>query len=91
MRSSLIRSAGQLSREQRIRQALVAQLKADESSLLVEDLSGGCEGGTVRISVASPLFSGKSVVAQHRMVNDVIREEMRTLHACHIKTTAIKS
>ncbi len=91
MRSSLIRSAGQLSREQRIRQALVAQLKADESSLLVEDLSGGCEGGTVRISVASPLFSGKSVVAQHRMVNDVIREEMRTLHACHIKTAAIKS
>jgi stress-induced morphogen len=91
LRSVLSRASGVLSREQRIRQALIAQLQAEESSLLVEDLSGGCDGGTVRISVASRLFAGKSVVAQHRLVNEVMREEMKSLHACHIKTTALKS
>ncbi len=79
---------GAVSREQRIRRVLIEQLKAEEKSLLVEDLSGGCDGGTVRISVVSPLFAGKTVVAQHRLVNEVIKEEMKSLHACHIKTAA---
>lgn len=85
------RAATQVSREHRIRAALLQQLEADEASLVVEDLSGGCDGGTVRISVASRLFAGKSVVAQHRLVNQVIQEEMKSLHACHIRTVALKS
>jgi stress-induced morphogen len=55
----------------------------------VEDLSGGCDGGTVRLFVASPLFAGKSVVAQHRMVNEIIRDEMKTLHAAIIQTKVV--
>ena len=78
--------SSELTREQRIRQALVTELSANEETLSVEDLSGGCDGGTVRISVESPLFAGKTVVQQHRMVNGVIKEEMKSLHAAMIKT-----
>jgi stress-induced morphogen len=72
-----------ISREERIRTSLVKELKPTE--LTVEDLSGGCDGGTVRISIESPLFVGKTVVAQHRMVQDLIKTEMNTLHAAIIE------
>jgi stress-induced morphogen len=90
MRFSLVRrfASSSVSREQRIRSALLEQLQAEPSSLSVEDLSGGCDGGTVRLFVVSPLFAGKSVVAQHRMVNEVLKEEMKSLHAAVIKTAA---
>ncbi len=90
MRACFVVRSG-ASREERIRRSLLSALHADASSLSVEDLSGGCEGGTVRLFVASPLFEGKSIVAQHRMVNEAIKEEMKTLHAAIIKTSVIKS
>ena len=73
-------------REERIRSILLKELQANETTLEVEDLSGGCDGGTVRISVESPLFEGKNVVQQHRLVNGAIKEEMKSLHAAIIKT-----
>lgn len=84
MRVSHIRLA--LSREQRVRKALIEQLEANASTLEVVDLSGGCDGGTIRIVVESPKFIGKTVVAQHRLVNEVIADEMKTLHAAVIET-----
>lgn len=88
MRASLVALA---TREQRIRAALLTNLQADPASLSVEDLSGGCDGGTIRLFVASPLFAGKSIVAQHRLVNEVIKEEMKTLHAAVIKTAVTQA
>lgn len=73
-------------REARIRTSLLKSLEANEATLEVEDLSGGCDGGTVRITVESPLFRGKNVVQQHRLVNQTIAEEMKNLHAAMIKT-----
>jgi BolA-like protein 3 len=73
-------------REARIRASLLKSLQANEATLDVEDLSGGCDGGTVRITVESPLFRGKNVVQQHRMVNETIADEMKNLHAAMIKT-----
>ena len=46
----------------------------DPSALSVQDISGGC-GSMYAITVASGHFKGKSVVKQHRMVNEVLRAE----------------
>lgn len=73
-------------REKRVKAVLLAQLQANPKTLEVVDLSGGCDGGTIKITVESPLFVGKRVVQQHRLVNDAIAEEMKTLHAASITT-----
>merc|ERR1711991_251819 len=73
-----------LSRQERIHASLAKELSP--TALEVEDLSGGCDGGTVRISIESPQFVGKTVVAQHRLVQDIIAPEMKTLHAAIIET-----
>jgi len=41
------------------------------------------------IEVVSPLFKGKSLVQQHKMVYDSLREELRgQIHALSLKTRA---
>jgi stress-induced morphogen len=91
-----------VSREQRIHKMLTDALTPTQ--LLVEDLSGGCDGefllafglrprlmpsgGTLRVTIESPKFQGKSVVQQHRLVNEALGTEMKNFHAAVIKTSA---
>eukprot|EP01100_Stratorugosa_tubuloviscum_P015515 TRINITY_DN8995_c0_g1_i1.p1 TRINITY_DN8995_c0_g1~~TRINITY_DN8995_c0_g1_i1.p1 ORF type:complete len:126 (-),score=66.81 TRINITY_DN8995_c0_g1_i1:98-475(-) len=73
-----------LTREQRVDQLLRKEL--NPTYLKVIDLSGGCDGGTLRIEIESEMFIGKSKVTQHRMVQNLIKEEMKTLHALSLET-----
>lgn len=41
-----------------------------------------------KIEVSSKIFSGKSLVQQHKMVNDLLSEEMKTMHGLTLKTKA---
>jgi stress-induced morphogen len=46
----------------------------------------GCEGGSVAIEVHSDKFAGKSLVVQHRMVFDLIKDITKNVHAIRIET-----
>ncbi|KAF0852401.1 mitochondrial BolA domain-containing protein [Andalucia godoyi] len=55
------------------------------SKLNVQDISGGC-GVSFAVVVESPMFRGKTIVEQHRMVNSVLKQEMEVMHALRIST-----
>lgn len=44
------------------------------------------EGGHVEVEVTSHLFVGKTRLQQHRMVNEAVGDEMKTIHALHVRT-----
>lgn len=73
--------------EHRIHSTLSAGLTP--SSLHVQDISGGC-GSMFAIEVASSAFSGVGMLAQQRMVNKLLKEQMEEegWHGVQIKTTA---
>jgi stress-induced morphogen len=63
MRASVVsRALAAVSREEGVRSALMDRLKP--SSLVVQDDSNGCEGGTLRVTITSEAFRGKTIVAQ---------------------------
>lgn len=39
-----------------------------------------------KIEVESPLFRGKSLVAQHRMVKDALKKEIADMHGLTLQT-----
>ena len=51
----------------------------------VVDFSDGC-GAKFSVVIVSDKFEGKPLLAQHRMVNDCLAEELKTIHALTIKT-----
>jgi BolA-like protein 3 len=55
----------------------------------VNDISGGC-GAMYNIDVESPLFKGKSIVQQHQLVQQVLREDMKSIHGLNLKTRVPK-
>jgi stress-induced morphogen len=61
----------------------------EASQLNVNDISGGC-GSMYAIEITSPKFRGISLLKQHRMVSDVLSEEIKTMHGIQIKTFAPK-
>jgi stress-induced morphogen len=58
----------------------------DATELSVEDRTGG--GDHFQVTVASPRFSGLSLLEQHRLVNDALAGPLRdgTIHELRIKT-----
>ena len=58
----------------------------DADELRVEDRTGG--GDHFKVTVASPRFSGISLLEQHRLVNEALAEPLRdgTIHELRIKT-----
>jgi stress-induced morphogen len=53
--------------------------------LEVVDTSGGC-GTSFQVKIKSADFNGKNMIAQHRMVNEILKEEMVEIHALQLKT-----
>jgi stress-induced morphogen len=69
-----------------IRQMLLTQMPG--SRVDVSDMRG--TGDHFEIEVASPAFSGKSLIEQHRMVFAVLAPEMdRRIHAVQLKTKTL--
>ena len=67
-------------------QALLENAFPDATELNVEDRTGG--GDHFQVTVASPRFSGLSLLEQHRLVNEALSEPLRdgTIHELRIKT-----
>eukprot|EP01090_Pellita_catalonica_P008865 TRINITY_DN19930_c0_g1_i1.p1 TRINITY_DN19930_c0_g1~~TRINITY_DN19930_c0_g1_i1.p1 ORF type:complete len:123 (-),score=14.05 TRINITY_DN19930_c0_g1_i1:76-444(-) len=72
-------------REGRIRRILTAEF--DPIELDVVDTSEGCEGGTILINIKSKKFKDLSMLKQHRAVQDVIKDDIKQVHAVQLKTT----
>jgi len=51
----------------------------------VTDESSGC-GGKFSLVVVSAKFEGVALLARHRMVNKILEEELKTIHALTIKS-----
>jgi len=66
--------------------ALLENAFPDATELNVEDRTGG--GDHFQVTVASPRFSGLSLLEQHRLVNEALSEPLRdgTIHELRIKT-----
>lgn len=61
-----------------LKEIIATRLEAD--LVQVEDMSGGC-GQAFAVVIVSPLFSGKSTLARHRLVNKELKEEIASIHA----------
>jgi len=67
-------------------QALLERAFPDATELSVEDRTGG--GDHFQVTVASPRFTGLSLLDQHRLVNEALADPLRdgTIHELRIKT-----
>ncbi|KAK9374550.1 bola protein [Lipomyces chichibuensis] len=59
----------------------------EPSKLSVRDISGGC-GSMFAISIVSKSFKGVSMIQQHRMVNEVLADEIKEWHGVQLNTRA---
>lgn len=50
------------------------------TKISVKDVSGGC-GSAYAVEVSSEKFVGMSVIKQQRMVNKILAEEIKNMHA----------
>lgn len=62
---------------------LRAELQASYASVV--DESDGC-GAKLRLVVVSPVFEGKTILAQHRLVNAAAKDALADVHAFNVKT-----
>lgn len=72
-----------------LRQTLAATevMVEDESAQHAGHVGAASGGGHYRVTVVSPLFEGKSLVARHRMVYDALAAEMQhEIHALALTT-----
>jgi stress-induced morphogen len=53
--------------------------------LQVQDVSGGC-GSMYAINVTSEKFRGLSMIKQHRLVNEILGEEIKKWHGLQLRT-----
>lgn len=75
--------------EQTLRQTLAAtEVEVEDESALHAGHAGAASGGGhYRVTVVSPLFAGKMLVARHRMVYEALATEMqKEIHALALTT-----
>uniref|UniRef100_A0A6M2E0C9 Putative bola bacterial stress-induced morphogen-related protein n=1 Tax=Amblyomma tuberculatum TaxID=48802 RepID=A0A6M2E0C9_9ACAR len=56
-----------------------------EAHVDIEDISDGC-GAKFNAVIVSPKFEGKGLLERHRMVNTILSEELKVIHAFSQKT-----
>lgn len=66
---------------------IYGKLKAslNPSELKVTDISGGC-GSMFAINITSDCFKGLTIVKQHRIVNEVLKEDIKNWHGLQLHT-----
>ncbi|XP_015592877.1 bolA-like protein 2 isoform X3 [Cephus cinctus] len=69
--------------EEYIRNKLIKEL--EPLHLEVEDQSDGC-GAKFSVVIVSDKFTGKPLLQRHRLVNSVLEEELKEIHAFSQKT-----
>ncbi|PWN96997.1 bola-like protein [Tilletiopsis washingtonensis] len=67
-----------------LEQAIRAKVEG-VTSLVVSDVSGGC-GQAYDVIIVSPIFEGLPTLKRHRLVNELLKEQIAELHAFSQKT-----
>ncbi|XP_022120029.1 bolA-like protein 2 [Pieris napi] len=73
--------------EEYIKEKLTKELDAVHVEVL--DDSDGC-GAKFSVLVVSDKFQGKPLLARHKLVNSVLQEELKTIHAFSQKTLTVE-
>lgn len=68
---------------QELQEKLLKELEA--THVEVEDTSDGC-GAKFNAVIVSSKFEGKPLLQRHRMVNSILEEEIKSIHAFSQKT-----
>ncbi|KAF2400599.1 bola-like protein, partial [Trichodelitschia bisporula] len=63
----------------RLREAL------DPVALEVQDISGGC-GSMYAVAITAEAFRGLPVIKQHRLVNDILKSDIKEWHGIQLRT-----
>ncbi|KAI5959838.1 uncharacterized protein KGF55_005070 [Candida pseudojiufengensis] len=63
----------------------ILEKEFDPTNLKVQDVSGGC-GSMFAIFVESNKFKGLPMIKQHRLVNDILKDEIKKWHGLQLKT-----
>ncbi|BGP40229.1 hypothetical protein JCM10449v2_004187 [Rhodotorula kratochvilovae] len=79
------RSDGLSDGEKLLKDKLEQELKG--AKVQVQDVSGGC-GSFYAISVEHESFKGLSTIKQHRLVNELLKDEIKGMHGLQLKTKA---
>ncbi|XP_018333800.1 bolA-like protein 2 isoform X2 [Agrilus planipennis] len=69
--------------EKYIKDKLIKELQATYVEVI--DESDGC-GGKFSCTIVSDKFEGKPLLQRHRLVNSVLQEELKSIHAFSQKT-----
>lgn len=69
--------------EEFIKNKLTQALEAEHCEVV--DQSDGC-GGKFEVVIVSKQFEGKPLLQRHRLVNGILEEELKTIHAFSQKT-----
>ncbi|CAG9558927.1 unnamed protein product [Danaus chrysippus] len=72
--------------EEYLKEKLTKEL--DAAHVEVVDESDGC-GGKFSAVIVSDKFIGKPLLARHRLVNSVLQEELKVIHAFTQKTLTV--
>ncbi|KAB2569006.1 Altered inheritance of mitochondria protein 1 [Lasiodiplodia theobromae] len=59
----------------------------DPVRLEVQDISGGC-GSMYALDIESPKFKGMTVIKQHKLVNEILKDEIKGWHGVQLRTKA---
>ncbi|OMP83530.1 Altered inheritance of mitochondria protein 1, partial [Diplodia seriata] len=54
----------------------------------VQDISGGC-GSMYALDIHSPKFKGLTVIKQHKLVNEILKDEIKSWHGVQLRTKAV--
>ncbi|KAL6867145.1 bola-like protein [Trichoderma novae-zelandiae] len=65
--------------------AAILASKLEPTSLLVQDISGGC-GSMYAIDITSPAFRGLNMLKQQRLVNAALGDLVKQWHGVQIRT-----
>ncbi|KAK9499099.1 hypothetical protein O3M35_003608 [Rhynocoris fuscipes] len=71
--------------EEKIKNILDKSFPSAES-IEVIDVSGGC-GAMYDISIKAPQFKGLTIVKQHKLVTEALKQEIKDMHGIRIQTT----
>ncbi|BGP55632.1 hypothetical protein JCM8202_004893 [Rhodotorula sphaerocarpa] len=71
--------------EQQLHSKLLEKLPG--AKVAVQDVSGGC-GSFYAISVEHESFKGLTMIKQHRLVNDLLKDDIKGMHGLQLKTRA---
>ncbi|GAA5939308.1 Bol3p [Sporobolomyces koalae] len=83
--SSVLRSASLSDGEQLLKTKLEESLEG--AKVQVQDVSGGC-GSFYAIQIEHESFKGLNTIKQHRIVNQLLKDEIKAMHGLQLKTSA---